>query len=134
MTGRVTGAAVCGSGTCQGIALAVGLMLPALAFAGSADVVAATAICSANGTCDFRVTVKHGDEGWEHYADRWEVLSPDGDVLATRVLRHPHVEEQPFTRALQAVPVSDSLSEVRIRAHDSVHGLGGQEVTVRLDR
>ena len=46
----------------------------------------------------FRVTVRHDDTGWDHYADRWEVLGPDGTVLGIRVLHHPHENEQPFTR------------------------------------
>jgi hypothetical protein len=62
------------------------------------------------------------------------VLTPDGKVLATRVLRHPHVEEQPFTRGLAGVHVPAEVDRVRIRAIDSVHGLGGEEVTVTLER
>ena len=43
------------------------------------------------------VTVQHADTGWDHYADAWEVLAPDGTVLGTRTLLHPHTDEQPFT-------------------------------------
>ncbi len=78
--------------------------------------------------------VRHADEGWKHYADRWEVLSPEGELLATRVLRHPHVEEQPFTRALSGVKIPLSVEKVRIRARDSVHGYGGEEVEIELPR
>jgi hypothetical protein len=96
-------------------------------------VVAAKAACS-SGTCDFVVTVRHADEGWKHYADAWQVIAPDGTVLATRVLRHPHVAEQPFTRGLRGVRVPPGIDRVRIRARDSVHGLGGREVEVALER
>ena len=84
------------------------------------------------GTWRFSVTVSHPDTGWEHYADRWEVVAPDGRVLGTRVLLHPHVEEQPFTRSLGGVTVPGDLSEVIVRAHCSVDGDGGQSVTVTL--
>jgi hypothetical protein len=47
------------------------------------------------------VTVRHADEGWEHYADCWEVLTLDGEVLATRELAHPHDNEQPSDNAYQ---------------------------------
>jgi hypothetical protein len=104
------------------------------ATAGKADVVAGRARCSSDSRCAFRVTVRHADEGWEHYADRWEVLSPDGELLATRVLRHPHVDEQPFTRALGPVAIPPELDRVRILAGDSVHGLGGAEITIPLER
>ena len=78
------------------------------------------------------VTVRHADEGWEHYADRWEVLSPDGTVLATRVLRHPHVEEQPFTRSLSGVRIPEGIDEIIVRAHDSRDGYGGRSLRVKL--
>jgi hypothetical protein len=82
------------------------------------------------GRFDVEVTVRHADSGWDHYANRWELLAPDGSVLATRVLAHPHVHEQPFTRALPAVAIPPSYTWVRIRAHDLVHGYGGREVTI----
>lgn len=102
------------------------------AAAGEADVLAAEVTAVKGGHYRFDVTVRHADEGWEHYADRWEVLAPDGTVLATRVLRHPHVQDQPFTRSLPAVAIPEEVRRVIVRAHDSVHGLGGAEVTVDL--
>ncbi|MEM8571259.1 MAG: hypothetical protein AAGG56_10150 [Pseudomonadota bacterium] len=75
-------------------------------------------------TWRFDVTVSHADEGWEHYADAWEVIGPDGQVLGTRTLFHPHVTEQPFTRSLSQVVIPDGVTQVQIRAHDSVHGWG----------
>ncbi len=100
--------------------------------AGTADVVAAKARCQGE-RCRFAVTVRHSDTGWDHYADGYEVLDAEGEVLATRVLRHPHVDEQPFTRTLDAkIPLT--VKEVRIRAHDSEHGYGGEEKTLTLPR
>ena len=63
------------------------------AFAGDADVLNVDVSCNSESICRFDVTVRHDDEGWEHYANRWEVLSPDGEILATRVLVHPHTED-----------------------------------------
>lgn len=82
----------------------------------------------------FSVTVKHADSGWEHYADRWEILTPDGRLLAVRTLYHPHVDEQPFTRSLSPVKIPAGLDRVLVRAHDKVHGYGGRTATVRLQR
>ena len=48
----------------------------------------------------FDVAISHGDTGWDHYADGWGVYLPDGTELGYRVLHHPHVDEQPFTRSL----------------------------------
>ena len=102
--------------------------------AGEADVLAATVDRQADGSFDFEVTVRHADEGWDHYADAFEVLSPSGEVLATRVLYHPHVDEQPFTRGLVGVRLPPGLTEVVIRAHDKVHGYGGKTLRLELPR
>lgn len=99
-----------------------------------ADVEFVTAVESDDGTWKFDVTVRHEDTGWEHYADAWEVLSPDGTVLATRVLTHPHVNEQPFTRSMSGITIPEGVTEVRVRAHDLVDGYGGKEINISLDR
>jgi hypothetical protein len=118
------------------IVIAAALLLAAAgtAGAGEADVVGAEAARESDGTWRFRVTVRHADEGWDHYADRWQVETPEGRVLGTRVLLHPHETEQPFTRALGGVVVPDDLREVVIRAHDSVHGEGGEVFRLKLPR
>lgn len=103
-----------------------------LALAGEADVLDVDVSCNSDSICRFDVTLKHGDEGWKHYANRWEVLSADGEILATRVLAHPHVNEQPFTRSLANVKVPSDLVEVIVRAHDLIHEYGGKEFVVKL--
>ena len=55
------------------------------------------------GKRDFFVSVLHDDVGWEHYADGFEILSVSGEIIAKRVLAHPHVDEQPVTRDLRSV-------------------------------
>lgn len=103
-----------------------------LTLAGEADVLDVDVSCNSDSICRFAVTVKHDDEGWTHYANRWEVLSPDGEILATRVLAHPHDNEQPFTRSLGDVTIPGDLAEVVVRAHDLVHEFGGKEFVVKL--
>ncbi len=72
------------------------------------------------------VKVRHGDTGWEHYADAWRLLDTNGKVLGTRTLYHPHENEQPFTRSLSGVKIPPTLSEIDVQAHDKVHGWGGK--------
>ena len=110
------------------------LLLSSPVIAEEADVVDVTVGATGGNTYRFDVTVSHADEGWDHYADGWEVVAPDGTVLATRKLAHPHVTEQPFTRSLSGVTVPEGISKVTLRAHDSVHGYGGQEMSVELPR
>lgn len=102
------------------------------ALAGQADVLDVKLTRNASGAYNFSVTIRHADTGWDHYADRWEVLAPDGTILATRVLTHPHVDEQPVTRTLDNVSLPQNVTRVRIRAHDTVHGFGGAEKEVDL--
>jgi hypothetical protein len=106
----------------------------ASAVAGEADVIDVTAKCSSDSVCDFHVTVRHEDDGWDHYADRWEVLAVNGTVLGVRELLHPHENEQPFTRSLSDVEIPADIDEVIVRARDSVHEYGGKEITVQLVR
>ena len=82
----------------------------------------------------FEVTLEHADTGWDHYADGWEVMSPAGDILGKRVLAHPHVDEQPFTRSLSGVRIPQGVNTVTIRAHDSVHGYNKEMFEVDLTR
>jgi hypothetical protein len=102
------------------------------ALAGKADVIEAKVTRAVDGTYSFSVTVKSDDTGWDKYADRWEVLTRDGKLLGTRVLAHPHENEQPFTREQFGIAVPAGVTEVIIRAHDKMEGFGGKEVTLPL--
>lgn len=112
--------------------LAALMSMASTVIAGEADVEAVKATRSPDGTWRFDVTVRHADTGWDHYANRWDVIGPDGTVLGTRTLLHPHENEQPFTRSLGAVSIPDAVKSVTIRANDSVHGEGGRDFHVEL--
>jgi len=103
-----------------------------LAWAGEADVVDVKVECRSD--CTFNVTVRHADTGWDHYADQWEILTPDRKLIAKRVLYHPHVNEQPFTRSLSGVRIPPGIDRVIVRARDKVHLYGGREMTVDLPK
>ncbi len=104
------------------------------AAAGEADVVAAELQREGPGRYTAIVTLRHADTGWTHYADRWEVLTPDGRLLGVRTLYHPHVEEQPFTRRLRGLEIPEAVARVTIRARDSRHGYGGAEIRLAVPR
>ena len=110
------------------------LLISTAVYAGEADVIEVDVKQTGGDTYFFKVTVRHADEGWDHYADKWDVVAPDGTVLGTRTLYHPHVDEQPFTRSLSDVKISESITEVTVRAHDSVHKYGGETVKVAVPR
>ena len=80
----------------------------------------------------FDVTLSHGDTGWDHYADGWRIIDSAGNELGLRMLAHPHVNEQPFTRSLSGVKIPDSVSEVGIQARDNITGWGPEIKVVKL--
>jgi len=107
------------------------LLVSGSIFAGQVEVVDARVKSLGNKQFRFDVTLQHEDAGWKHYANRWEILDSDGNILATRTLYHPHVNEQPFTRSLTAT-IPDSHKSVIIRGHDSVHQYGKKQLTLDL--
>lgn len=80
----------------------------------------------------FSVTLSHGDTGWDDYADGWRVVDANGTELGLRVLYHPHVEEQPFTRSLGGISIPDGLDTVFIEARTNVDGWGEARFPVSL--
>lgn len=80
----------------------------------------------------FDVTLSHPDTGWDHYADGWRVVDMDGNELGMRVLVHPHVDEQPFTRSLGGVALPQGTTQVQIQARCQVDGWNAGFTTLTL--
>ena len=115
------------------IFLALSLFLHfSISYAGEADVVKVDVKKLNKNTYNFSVTVFHKDTGWKHYANKWDIIGEDGTIWGTRILHHPHVNEQPFTRSLSNVLIPVGVKTVIIRAHDSVHKYGGKVITLEL--
>ena len=112
-------------------ALLGGLLVAGMGRADPPQVVAARAD-NLGGAWTISVTLRHPDTGWDHYADGWEVLSPDGKRLGMRVLAHPHVNEQPFTRSLSGVLIPDGLDHVLIRARCNKTGWADARFVLKL--
>lgn len=107
------------------------LLLAAPALADPAEVVGATAE-RAGGSWTVTATLRHGDTGWDDYADGWRVLSEGGDVLGTRTLAHPHVDEQPFSRSLSGVAIPEGTARVLIETSTTATGWGGARYALDL--
>ncbi len=88
---------------------------------------------SSGDTWRFDVTIRHPDTGWDDYADGWRVLDMQGNELGMRVLHHPHVDEQPFTRSLGGVVIPDGTTQVQIQARDKVGGWSEDTTVVDLN-
>ncbi len=107
------------------------LILSMSAVANEVEVVDATIESLGGDRFRINVTLLHADTGWDHYADRWDVLDEAGELLGSRTLHHPHVNEQPFTRSL-TLSIPANVKTVTIVAHDSVHKLGPDGLAVSV--
>lgn len=77
------------------------------------------------GAYQLSVTIASPDLGCDQYADWWEVLDTEGNMLYRRILAHSHIEEQPFTRSGGPVAIATD-QRITIRAHMHPSGYGGQ--------
>jgi hypothetical protein len=109
--------------------LALLLVVPGCGGAGDespgelADVVE-VAVVGTPGRYRFEVTVRSRDEGCERYADWWEVVTPEGELLFRRLMARSHVDDNPFTAPGGPVAIGED-DPVVVRAHMKPSGYGG---------
>lgn len=108
------------------------VFLSTISFANEASVLRVKFTCNNQNICNFNVTIKHKDTGWKHYVNAYEILTMERVLIAKRVLHHPHVNEQPFTRSISNVKIPKNVKSVIIRAHDLIHEYGGEELIVNI--
>lgn len=80
------------------------------------------------------VTLAHEETGWDDYADGWRLENEVGDTLGTRVLAHPHANEQPFTRSLSGVTLPEGTEAIWIRARTSEGGWSEERMQLVLPK
>ena len=86
--------------------------------------VQAVAVRGQEGSYTFSVTLRSDDTGCDQYADWWEVVSDDGELIYRRILAHSHVDEQPFVRS--GYPVKVGMNQlVYVRGHMNPEGYSG---------
>ncbi|MDX1434802.1 MAG: hypothetical protein R3286_20345 [Gammaproteobacteria bacterium] len=115
------------------VSILIALLAAYPALAGEVSIVHASFRQLAPGEWQVDVTLRHADTGWDHYADAWRVVDEQGEVLGTRTLYHPHVDEQPFTRG-HGMRIPAATRRVRVEARDKVHGWSPDRLPVDLDR
>ena len=112
--------------------LAAALLVASTAAAEEPKVDNVIARQAADGSWRFDVTISHPDTGWDHYADAWRILDMQGKELGVRILAHPHVEEQPFTRSLSGVRIPEGILRVQVQARDKPGGWNSGTTIVDL--
>lgn len=90
----------------------------------AAQVIAVTTSGEPN-TYTFAVTVQSTETGCEQYANWWEVVTPEGELIYRRILAHSHIDEQPFRRTGGPVAIQPDASVI-VRAHMEPQGYGMQ--------
>lgn len=98
---------------------------PKISQASSSAEILSVSATGSPGDYTFAVTVNSPDTGCDRYADWWEVLSEQGELLYRRVLLHSHANEQPFTRSGSPVAIQPT-QVVIVRAHLHPNGYGTQ--------
>lgn len=69
---------------------------------------------------NFSVGVLSSETGCDQYADWWEVVSTEGELIYRRILVHSHVDEQPFVRSGGIVDISkDQIVIIRVHMNNS---------------
>ena len=72
------------------------------------------------GAYQFSVELESPDTGCQQYADWWEIIDGDGNLIYRRVLAHSHVNEQPFTRSGGPVIINgDQIVWIRVHMNNS---------------
>lgn len=78
------------------------------------------------GSYRLSVTINSPDTGCDQYANWWEAIDEDGNLLYRRILAHSHINEQPFTRNGGPILVNETDQVVTVRVHMSSQGYSNQ--------
>jgi len=112
------------------IAALIGLAAGLPCQADAPEIVAAEAYMGRMGWT-VRVTLRHEDSGWDHYASGWSVALPDGTVVGEAELRKPHVGIPEFETKLKGIDVPPGTTYLLIRARCNL--VGWSPAVTRVD-
>ncbi len=117
-----------------GLAIAPAFATTAKKSEGPANVVGAAMSKNIDGSWDIRATVRSKDTGPSSYADRVEILDPEGKLLHTIPVPNHHLNEQPFSVTATNVKLPTDIAHVVIRARMKPGGASGKERTLKFPK
>ena len=98
----------------------------------SAANVISVQVAGAPAAYQFSVEVSSPDTGCDQYADWWEVMTNEGELVYRRILDHSHVGEQPFVRSGGPIAIKpDTIVLIRAHMHPGGYGGTGMQGSVR---
>ncbi len=114
-----------------GLLLSAVFLIPLLAQ--KADVIEAKVKKSFGGKYVAYVKIDHKDEGYEHFADRWEIFDQNGKRLTIRIIFSPTTEKETIESYLYGFAVPEGTKKLIFKAHCNKDGWGGKEYVLNLD-
>ena len=77
------------------------------------------------------VGISSPDKGCSQYANWWEVVSENGNLIYRRILGHSHVNEQPFVRSGGPVKINkDQIIIIRLHMNNTGYSLNAYKGSV----
>ncbi|MCX7889846.1 MAG: hypothetical protein N2422_08995 [Rhodobacteraceae bacterium] len=112
-------------------ALLTGLLMAMPCLADAPSIIAAEARPGRMGWT-IRVTLRHHDSGWDHFASGWSISLPDGETIATDDIPGPHVGQMEFAVVMKGVDVPAGTAYVLVRARCNLVGWSAEATRVDL--
>ncbi len=113
------------------LAVLSGLSTATLAGAEAPKVASASIVPEGDGWT-VRAVIRHPDSGWDHYASGWQVLAPDGTVLAFAEITHPHLDGEPIQEELTGIQLPQGVDHLMIRVRCTLDGWSARSYRLEL--
>jgi hypothetical protein len=85
-------------------------------------------------TWTVHVTLRHDDQGFEHYANGWRLVDAKKNVIAAQELYHPHDKKKSFTDSKANIKIPSQTKLVFLEAQAKPHGWSKQRVRIDLTK
>lgn len=85
-------------------------------------------------TWTVHVTLRHDDEGYDHYVNGWRIVDAKKNVLASQEIYHPHNKKKSFTDNKSNITIPKDAKIIFLEAQAKPHGWGKQRVRIDMSK